>query len=120
MKVDGLVVTDDELALAEVIIEAFNNANETRFTLRGSRKRPTEHLKRIVQRLRDNPEMDAEEHVELVKRVSAKPWWEGRPGSTGVIYGPAAFARCRATDSRPTQGRHFEDERRTAEEDAPW
>lgn len=120
LTVDKLKVTAHEWQLANGIIATFNKQAGTKFALRGSRGRPTEHLKRILRRVRDNPELSLLDHRELIVRICANPWWKGKPGGVGVIYGPAAFGRCLATDDRPTHGRSFRDERRTSTEDAPW
>lgn len=119
--IDKLKLNDDEWQAALVIIRAFNEGAGTKFRLMGSRgDRPTEHLKRIVGRLRDNPEVTLDEHLAMIDRVCSNPWWKGTPTTVGVIYGPKVFARCLATDGRPTHGRTFANERRTSPEDAPW
>ena len=120
VSVDKLKVTKEEWDMAVAIIAAFNSGAGTKFSLLGTRGRPTEHLKRIIGRIRDYPEVTLEQHIETVKRNCETPWWEGRPTTVGVIYGPAAFPRCLATDRRPTQGRRFVDERRTTAENSPW
>jgi DNA-binding MarR family transcriptional regulator len=120
VQIDKLKLTDEEWEAAQKIMATFNEAAGTRFQLMGTRGRPTEHLKRIVSRMREHPEVTIEEHLEVVKRTCADPWWEDKPASVGVIYSPAAFPRCLATDSRPSHGRKFADERRTSAGDAPW
>ena len=106
--------------MAVQIVKAFNAGTGTKFRLIGSRGRPTEHLKRIVTRLREHPEVTIDEHLAMIKRVCDDPWWKGQATTVAVIYGPKAFPMCLATDSRPTHGRRFANERRTSPEDAPW
>jgi hypothetical protein len=118
--VDKLKVNEQEWKMATEIIAAFNKATGCKFSLIGTRGRPTEHLKRILGRVREHPEVDLAQHLEVVRKTCENPWWEGRPGSVGVIYGPAAFPRCLNADGRPTHGRKFVDERRTTSEEAPW
>lgn len=105
--------------MAEAILAEFNSEAGTAFRLVGSRGRPTDHLKRIVSRIRDYPEVTLDQHLEVVRYNCRNPWWGGRPTSVGVIYGPGSFPRCLAMDEGPTNKR-FADERRTAQEDAPW
>jgi len=120
VQVDRLRLTDEEWHAANRIIQCFNEEAGTAFSLLGTRGRPTDHLKRIVSRLRDYPEVTVERHLEVIRHTCANPWWgEGRPTTVGVIYGPQAFPRCLSMDSGG-QGRRFADERRTAPENAPW
>lgn len=119
--IDKLKLNADEWQAAIAIIRAFNEGAGTKFRLMGSRgDRPTEHLKRIVGRLREHPEVTLEQHIDLIKRNCENPWWKGTATSVGVIYSPKVFPRCLATDGRPTHGRTFANERRTSPEDAPW
>ena len=123
--VDKLKVNNEEWSAAETIIAAFNEAFETKFTLVGSRgSRPTEHLKRIVCRLRENPEVTLDEHKEMIKRNAELPpighWWgAGKPTTVGVLYGDRSFLRCLSPE-RPTSKQSFADERPTDPDDNPW
>lgn len=119
--IDKLTLNRQEWEAALQIIRTFNDAAGTKFRLIGSRgNRPTEHLKRIVGRLREHPEVTLAEHQAMIKRCCSDPWWKGPTTTIGVIYGPKAFPMCLATDGRPTHGRTFANERRTSPEDAPW
>ncbi len=95
-KVSGKVVTDSEYALATEIIAVFNKAAGTGVTVDA-------HLTPVVGRIREKPELGAEEHRELIVAVFAVPWWTGAAGPA-VIYGnPEIFERSIETwRSKPT------------------
>ena len=113
VQVDRLRLTNGEWQMAQAIIAEFNAQVGTRFSLLGSRGRPTEHLKRIVGRIRENPEVPLERHLEVIRHTCANPWWGAKaPTSIGVIYGPQAFLRCLAME-KPE--RNFADERAPSE-----
>lgn len=117
LKVDGLRLTDEEWQMAQAILSEFNAHAGTKFSLVGTRGRPTDHLKRIVGRVRENPEVPLSRHLEVVRHTCQNPWWgQGAPTSVGVIYGQRAFLRCLAMEE---PAKNFADERRPRE-DSPW
>ena len=94
VSIDGLSLTANEWQIAKIAIELFNEQAETNLSL-VSRKRATSHLRSIVCRIREYPDLTAEEHQQIIKEAFVKPWWgTDRPKSVGVIYGPRAFPRC--------------------------
>lgn len=104
--------------MAQAILAEFNAKAGTQFSLLGSRGRPTEHLKRIVSRVRENPEVSLERHLEVVRFTCENPWWGAvKPTSVGVIYGQRAFLRCLAMEG---PRKNFADERAPSMEEAPW
>lgn len=118
LKVDGLRLTAGEWEMAQAILHEFNQQVGTRFSLVGSRGRPTEHLKRIVGRLRENPEVPLSRHLEVIRHTCENPWWgQTTPTSVGVIYGQRAFLRCLAMEP---PAKNFADERAPSPEGSPW
>jgi hypothetical protein len=81
-KVNRKPVTDSEHALADEIIVAFNAAAGTAVTVAA-------HVTPVVGRIREKPELSAEDHRGIIAAVFAEPWWKGPPGPQ-VIYGNAA------------------------------
>ena len=120
MTVDRHRLTADEWRMAEAIMAEWNQRAGTEFHLLGTRGKATEHLKRIVGRIRENPEITLDRHIEVVRYNCANPWWQGKPTTIGVIYGPQAFPRCLAMGQDGRNGKRFADERRTTPEAAPW
>lgn len=88
--VGRLKVTEDELHLAAAALAQFNLRNGSRLRLLGRANGATESLKRIVERLRENEEITAEELREIVNRSFQNPYWSG-PAKVGNIFGPKAF-----------------------------
>lgn len=70
-----------ELDLAGSVLDAFNalTGSNPPFTSDG-------WLKKIIMRIREHPTLDADAHVEVLRRALADPWWDG-PASPAVIYG---------------------------------
>lgn len=94
VSIDGLSLTANEWEIAKITIELFNQQAGTNLSLI-SRKRATSHLRSIVCRIREYPDLTAEEHKEIIREAFVKPWWgKDKPKSVGVIYGPRAFPRC--------------------------
>lgn len=120
VKVDRLVVTDEEWDASTRILAAFNEAVGTKFQLLGTRGRPTDHLRRIISRLREHPEVSLDQHLEVVRWNCENPWWSGKPASVAVIYGPGAFPRCLAMGEGPLGKKRFADERRSDDGEVPW
>lgn len=116
----------EEWEQAQAIITLFNAEMGTKFQLISSRGRPTDHLKRIVLRLRENPEVEMDQHLEMIKRNALAPpqghWWgPGKPQGVAVLYGPNSFPRCLSTEERPTGRRRFANERSPDPTEAqPW
>jgi hypothetical protein len=106
--------------MARTIMAEWNMLAGTEFHLTGTRGKATEHLKRIVGRIRENPEVTLDRHIEVVRYNCAHPWWQGKPTTIGVIYGPQAFPRCLAMGQDGRTDKRFADERRTAPEHSPW
>lgn len=92
--IDGKSLSDSEWARACAIVDEFNRLAGSSYALIGERGDATDSLKRIVMRLRENPEVDLDEHLAILGRVFADPWWEPetRPRPS-FVYGPRAFPR---------------------------
>jgi hypothetical protein len=99
LRIDEDEVTDEELAIALAAMGAFNERNGSNLGLIGSKGKPTDALTRIVMRVREHPELAAEDHVLIVHRNFDAPWWkEPKLGGVGPIYGPKAWPRAMACD----------------------
>jgi hypothetical protein len=81
-KVGGKPVTDAEYLLTDSIVAAFNAAAGTAVTTDA-------HLVPVVGRIREKPDLTADEHRAIIAAVFALPWWAGG-ASPAVIYGNAA------------------------------
>lgn len=84
-RVNRKVVTEDELTLAAAVVSQFNISAGTALSV-------DPHLTPIVGRIRERPELTAEQHRKIIKAVfAADNWWTGAPGPR-IIYGnPAQF-----------------------------
>lgn len=88
-RVNGRVVTPEEMRLGAIIVAEFNRQAESDFGLGA-------HLTSIVMRIRERPSYDAGAHVRLVQSAWRIKWWTKRPRKRGgrvtpaVIYGHAA------------------------------
>ena len=78
-RVAGKSVTDEEYALATAIVLAFNDHADSAYTVDA-------HLTPLVGRIREHPDLDADEHRRIIAANFAQPWWSDRPGPE-VIYG---------------------------------
>jgi hypothetical protein len=80
--VDGKRVTRAEARLAEKVLAAYNEVS-------GQSKHSRMWLAKIVMRIREHPDLTAEDHEGIIRRNFAAPWWRRAP-SPGVIYGNEA------------------------------
>lgn len=72
-------VTDAERELSLRVLAAFNEAFGKKFS-------GVSYLRGIIGRLREHPELTAEDHEALIAKAKRSPWWKGDP-SPSVIYG---------------------------------
>lgn len=84
-RVDGKVVTEEEMAVAAHALDEFNAQSGSEFGLGA-------HLTALVMRIRERPSMDAEKHRRLVQSAWRLRWWERQGGkrrrpTPAVIYG---------------------------------
>jgi hypothetical protein len=83
-KVDGRIVTPEEMAKALAAVAEFNRQADSDFGLGAN-------LRAVVMRIRERPSMDAEKHVRLVQSAFRLKWWErsgrGRRPTPAVVYG---------------------------------
>lgn len=124
-KVDRKVVTDQEREWGLKLLARFNERNGSALGPFTSERGASEHLKPIICRIRENPDLTLEELLQVIDRNFANPWWgengNKRAGSPMVIFSPNVFARALAQPDRPAGKRSFEAERRTApDEETPW
>lgn len=84
--------------MAEAVIAEFNERNGSELALTGTTGKATEALRLIVARVREHPELSAEQHREIVARNFDAPWWDGEAAGVGVIYSPKAWAKARTAD----------------------
>lgn len=70
--------SDEETAMVSAIVGECNR-------LWGKRFSPNAHANYIIRRIRAFPDVTLEEHIEIVRRASAEPWWDGEP-TPRVIY----------------------------------
>ncbi len=87
-------VTETEYALASEIIAAFNEAAGSEFTVDA-------HLTPIVGRIREKPDLTADDHRQIIAGNFSDPWWKGAPGPE-VIYGNAGQFE-RSMHARPAK-----------------
>lgn len=108
-RVGGKRVSSIEWSVASSALAEFNHLLDRKFKL-------TAWVEKIVRRMREHPELSREDHVSLVQRACAKPWWKGEP-SPAVIWGnPQVFDGCmnarapREEDDWGRRPRHLDDD----------
>ena len=109
-------MTRGEWRRACKLLDHFNELAGTTLGKLTSRRDPSPHIKQIVERIREWPDLTDDEHIAILDHAFAHPWWDGKPG-VGVVYGPKAFPRAAARE-RPTGSRSYE--RPVDPEDKPW
>ncbi len=82
-KVARKQVTEAEWAMAHAIIPTFNAVAGTAYKVEA-------HLVKVVGRVREYPDLTAEQHREIIEVAFADPHWTGHP-SPAVVYGNAAI-----------------------------
>jgi hypothetical protein len=79
-KVGKKVVTNDEYTLAAAVVSSFNEVAGTRLTTDAN-------LVPVVGRIRERPDLTADNHAFLIRAVfAAKHWWTD-PAGIKIIYG---------------------------------
>jgi DNA-binding transcriptional MocR family regulator len=81
--VDRVPVTTGEHAMALLILDAFND-------IFGTTLRSVDHLRKIIMRIREYPEMTLPQHRDVIARNARSPWWKGK-ATPSVIYGNGAL-----------------------------
>lgn len=96
-RVDRKLVTADEHRLTDAILAHFNAQANTKYSA-------VEFRRAIIGRIREHPDLKYEDHVALIVRNFAAPWWKDAP-TPAVIYGNASvFERAlHATGKRATK-----------------
>lgn len=82
----GAKVTQAEHDKATLVLADFNRMAGTRVTLE-----TREHLRLIVGRIREHPELELSDIGRIIEANLADPWWDGRP-SLNVIFSPKVFS----------------------------
>jgi len=90
-KISGRTVNRQHWALTGEVLTAFNSLAGTKLRLLTSSGGPSEAAKRIYGRVRDYPDIELAEHVDIIGRTLASKWWGIGPPSIGVVYGPKVF-----------------------------
>jgi hypothetical protein len=104
--IDGVPASYEELALAVAIIDAFNEANRSSYSLTTTHGEPTNELRILLRRIRESPEVELEEHRRIIAANFANPWWaEPKAGSVAAIYGERTWPRCRVNNGIRRSGR---------------
>lgn len=92
VRFDGKPVPHDRLAMAQRLLDAFNEMAGTGYGGLTGRGQPSESLKRIIGALTDQPDVDETRWRAAVRWQLAHPFWEGKP-DTGVVFGPKVVAK---------------------------
>lgn len=90
-------MTEHEWEIVRQVFAAWARCTGIVFT-----SKDTDQVKKVVMCIRRSPEVTAEEHVAIVERNCANPWWKDEPDSIGVIYGPRVWAKAQRETGRPT------------------
>lgn len=88
--VHGAKVTAAEFCKAQAIVAVFNRRAGRRLTVA-----TREHLRLVIGRMRDEPEMTLEEFERLIVTVLGDPWWDGA-ATLNVVFSPRVWETNRA------------------------
>lgn len=107
-KVNGQIVTHDEMMIAAAALAEFNRQMESDFGLGA-------HLTPVVMRIRERPSWNTSKHVRLVQSAWRVKWWERRGGgrrpTPAVIYGnPKVFEQVAQDAAAEAAGRKVDPE----------
>jgi hypothetical protein len=81
----GRRFTSGELEIVHIVVRSFNRLAGTKVTLK-----PREHVRLVLGRVREHPELQASEWDRVIEANLAEPWWDGPP-SLNVIFSPRVF-----------------------------
>lgn len=88
-------VTRAEHDLCDGILSAFNEAAGAKFSAVGFREK-------VIRRCRERPDLSLSDHVEMIRRNFAAPWWRDSKPGPEVIYGnDSIFEKSLACDGLP-------------------
>lgn len=91
VKFRGRPVVQESWDLSARILEEFNRQASTKLRLLTSAGEPSDAATRIYGRVRKYPDIDFDEHADIVRRTLASRWWGTGPPAIGVVYGPKVF-----------------------------
>ncbi len=95
--VNRKVVTAQEWAAVEGIIDSFNAVFGTKFG-----RHAKDNVSKVVMRLREGAPFDVAAHRAVHEANAKAPWWgSGKPDTLGVLYAPKAWPRARVCDGVP-------------------
>jgi hypothetical protein len=97
----------EEMAMVTAIVDECNR-------LWGKRFSPQAHADYIARRIRRFPDVTLDEHIAIVQRASANPWWRGEP-SPRVIYSRDDLFDAMRQERTNTGGRVSDREQRQRE-----
>lgn len=90
IKYNGKPVNAESWALTEQVLAEYNRQAGSKLRLVTSAGQPSEAAKRVYGRVRAYPDIDLEEHGDIIRRTLESHWWDGET-HIGVVYGPKVF-----------------------------
>lgn len=122
LTVDRHPLTAEEWQIAERAMAAFNECNDSKLRLIGTRGGATDALTRIISRIREHPELTADDLERIVRNNFANPWWkEPKLQGVGPIFGPKPWSRAMTnTGERPTGKKRSYERNRKDLKDPGW
>jgi hypothetical protein len=103
-------ITSQEWRYVERIVEEFNRIFAPRPALRPYDPDTARRIVGTLRRFPDAAEMTVEQHVEVMQRNAAAPWWKCPADSVGVIYSPGGWPVARRCTGVPTTRQQRENE----------
>ena len=98
--VGGKRIGSREWQMAVTLFQRFNELAGKNWEPRTATGDHNPKMAQIIMRIRENPEIDLEEHLAILDRNFAAPWWKPPVSGVGVIYGPQAFPRAVVCDGK--------------------
>jgi len=92
---------EEDTQRAREVLDLFNERAGTAFTARV-------WLSRIVDRVREHPELGLEQHRAIIDRNFAAAWWNGSPSPAVLFRDPEQFERAMHQQERPRRAHERE------------
>lgn len=92
LKFAGKPVDPEAWSLTDLVLEEYNRQTGRKWRLVTSGGQLSEAAKRIYGRVVTYPDLELEDHADIIRRTLASKWWGSEPNpGIGVIYGEKVF-----------------------------
>lgn len=90
-KIKGKPVKDEYWSLTEKVLAEFNEQTGSKLRPLTSAGKPSQAATRIYCRVAEYPDIELDEHADIIRRTLESRWWGDGDAGIGVVYGPNVF-----------------------------